>query len=105
LPERLTRKGIFVQEVPVYETASTPQKISGDFDGIIFFSPAAVKSFFSANALQEKTILFAIGKTTADTLTENCENEVILSHSPVKELLIEQAIDYFQNKTIQHPGS
>jgi uroporphyrinogen-III synthase len=105
LPEKLSREGILVQEVPVYETASTPQKISGHFDGIIFFSPGAVNSFFSANTLQDKTILFAIGKTTADTLAEYCDNEIILSHSPVKELLIEQAITYLQKKTIQHPGS
>jgi len=105
LPEKLSHEGILVQEVPVYETASTPHKISGHFDGIIFFSPGAANSFFSANTLQNGTILFAIGKTTADTLSEYCDNEVILSLSPVKETLIEQAIEYLQKKTTRHRGS
>src|SRR5258706_9822828 len=35
------------------------------YDGILFFSPSGVESFFNTNEVNEQTILFAIGNTTA----------------------------------------
>jgi uroporphyrinogen-III synthase len=104
LPEKLSLQGIVVQEVHVYTTETTPRKISRYYDGISFFSPGAVHSFFSGNTIDGNTLFFAIGKTTADTIAGYCGNEVILARSPGKEILIEQAIEFFQNKIISHPG-
>ncbi|HEY4205998.1 MAG TPA: uroporphyrinogen-III synthase, partial [Puia sp.] len=96
LPEKLSATGVKVHEVVVYRTAQTPQSIKEAYDGIVFFSPSAVHSFFSANTLPEKTTLFAIGHTTADTIHTYVNNPVITSTAPEKETLVRQTIEYYQ---------
>lgn len=46
LPSRLLSNGVLVKEVIVYQTTATPVKCEENFDGILFFSPSAVDSFF-----------------------------------------------------------
>lgn len=95
LPEKLQEKGIRVNEYIVYRTILTPHRVEQIYDGIIFFSPSAVHSFFPVNTLPEDTLLFAIGQTTADTIRTYTSNRTILSESPEKEALIRQMIDYY----------
>jgi len=97
LPEKLQQQGIRVNEVVVYKTTRTPHKVEQAYDGIVFFSPSAVHSFFQVNTIPAGTRLFAIGQTTADTIRTYSPNQTILSGSPEKEALIRQVIDYFQN--------
>ncbi|MES1223753.1 MAG: hypothetical protein ABUT20_50120, partial [Bacteroidota bacterium] len=59
-------------------------------------SPSAVNSFFSVNKIDNKTILFAIGKTTAGEIKKFAVNKIIIADAPSKELLAEQAIKYFE---------
>ena len=40
-----------VDEVIVYKTIETPKVLTKQYDGILFFSPSAVKSFFSKNSI------------------------------------------------------
>ncbi len=95
LPARLKQAGIEVHEVVVYRTKLTPQKIGRDYDGIAFFSPSAVESFFFANTISGHTKLFAIGGTTAGAIHRYCDNPVTTSERPDAELLINQIIhDY-----------
>jgi len=96
LPEKLTAAGVHVHELVVYKTTQTPQRVEEVYDGIVFFSPSAVHSFFSVNGTTEKTSLFAIGTTTADTIRTYVNNPVITSASPEKEALTRQLIDYYQ---------
>ena len=96
LPEKLTAAGVHLHELVVYKTAQTPQRIEDVYDSIVFFSPSAVHSFFSVNSTTEKTILFAIGKTTADTIHTYVNNPVITSAAPEKEGLVRQLIDYYE---------
>ena len=96
LPARLWEAGIRVKELVVYQTRPTPHTIRGEYEGVVFFSPSAVNSFFSANLLPAATLLFAIGQTTADAIRSCCINPVIVSDSPGKEALIRQVIDHFQ---------
>lgn len=96
LPEKLQEKGIRVNELVVYTTTRTPHKVEQAYNGIVFFSPSAVHSFFQGNTIQADTCLFAIGQTTADTIRTYSPNQTILSGSPEKEALIRQVIDHFQ---------
>jgi uroporphyrinogen-III synthase len=97
LPEKLTSAGIQVHELVIYKTTRTPHRLSDVYDGILFFSPSAVHSFFSMNGTTEKTILFAIGKTTADSIRTYVNNVIITSIVPEKEALVKQLIDYFDH--------
>ncbi|RBL88766.1 uroporphyrinogen-III synthase [Chitinophaga flava] len=97
LPEGLRKAGITVHEFVIYENVSTPAVITDDYDGILFFSPSAVKSFFSVNKLPSKTVCFAIGTTTASILEDYTNNKIIMSPLTREESMVQTAIFYFNN--------
>jgi uroporphyrinogen-III synthase len=104
LPDRLAQQGIKVLEMVVYETITSSQEISEYYDGICFFSPSAVHSFFADHGVADGTLLFAIGKTTESAIADHWNGSVVLSAIPDKEQLIQQVIDFFHDKPIRHSG-
>ncbi len=102
LPDKLSKAGIDVCEIVVYRTIHTPRLVESVYDGIAFFSPSAVRSFFSVNTVPAASILFAIGHTTAEAIGQYCANPVLTSGSPEKDAVIGDAIRYFKNKNM--PG-
>ncbi|MEO8823851.1 MAG: uroporphyrinogen-III synthase [Ginsengibacter sp.] len=96
LPDKLKSHGINVEEIIVYHTIENSQSISKNYEGILFFSPSAVKSFFSINKIQSHTILFAIGKTTAEEVKQYSNNKIIISDIPGTQKLIAEVIKYFR---------
>ena len=97
LPMLLQQQQIKLEEVVVYETIETPVKIETKYDGILFFSPSAVQSFFKINSVAEKTILFAIGSTTAEAIKQMSNNKVLVGKHPHKENLAKLAMNYLLN--------
>jgi uroporphyrinogen-III synthase len=95
LPAILREHEIEVQEIVVYETIAVPHRVNKPYQGILFFSPSAVDSFFSVNRLNEQVILFAIGNTTASALKKYSKNRVIVSGEPGKENLFRTMLDFF----------
>ena len=87
-----------VVEKVVYRTVLTPHKVERDYDGIAFFSPSAVESFFSVNVTAGEIPLFAIGPTTAAVIRARCANPVITGEKPDKAILIRKMTDHFLNK-------
>lgn len=96
LPAILRSNHIEVYEIEVYNTIEVPHKIAEHFDGIMFFSPSAVRSFFRVNKLNAPTILFAIGQTTAAEIKKYSANKVITSESPGKENLLREVLEFFE---------
>lgn len=94
LPNKIRSEGGSVEEIVVYETTQTPSVVTKDYDAILFFSPSAVNSFFSANKVSAKTELFAIGKTTADTLKRFAHKKIIIARQTDKTELARQAIQH-----------
>lgn len=95
LPGILQQNDIDVTEIVVYQTIDTPQKINTPYSGILFFSPSAVRSFFSINKINDTVRLFAIGHTTAEAIKKYYKAEVLVSREPDKASLVDKAIDYF----------
>ena len=102
MPDQLKINSIKVTEIVVYKTTLTPQKIEKKYEGILFFSPSAVKSFFQINEVPDQTVLFAIGNTTADELKSFSKNKIVTSDVPTRETLIDKVISYFQVNPIHH---
>lgn len=94
LPDKLTKAGINVQEITVYQNISNPTKVEEEFFGILFFSPSAVESFFKNNKMGN-AVAFAIGNTTADAISKYTKNKIIITPSPDPELMLDLAIEYF----------
>lgn len=101
LPEMLTQAGIRVKELVVYETVETPQTITEDFEGVLFFSPSVVQSFFSANQLNKDTVCFAIGETTAESIAHFSKNRIVVSASPTQEKIVDAVLQHFENSGSQ----
>lgn len=97
LPDILREHHITVEEIVVYETVEIPVLTTEDYDGILFFSPSAVTSFFTMNKLPEQTVCFAIGRTTAKELEDFTDNRIIISELPIAEHIVTAAIFYFNN--------
>lgn len=97
LPGILRSNHIEVTEVLVYHTIATPHVINKQYSAVLFYSPSAVTSFFSANKPGKQTMLFAIGNTTAGAIKEYAANNIIIGDKPGKEDLAEKAINYFMN--------
>lgn len=98
LPGKLQDAGIALDEVVVYRTIALPQKLTKEYNGILFYSPSAVHAFFEGNGLPEGTTLFAIGHTTAAALNTYTQNRIYVADSPSKEGLVRDMMDYFSNQ-------
>jgi uroporphyrinogen-III synthase len=94
LPDRLKKQGVKLTELIVYETRLTPVRIENQPDAILFFSPTAVRSFFSVNSLSPATLIFALGKTTADELKTHTSLPVIVSTVADKAFVINMALEH-----------
>jgi uroporphyrinogen-III synthase len=94
LPEALSNAAVVFNEIQVYDTLLTPQKISGTFDGIIFYSPSGVESFLKVNKIIKQTC-FCIGTTTAEAL-ENTTDNVVIANQPTVENVLIQCINFYK---------
>lgn len=95
VPEGLTGAGIPFAEQVVYHTIACPEKVDAMYDGILFFSPSAVHSFFSLNVLPVQTVAFAIGHTTAGALQQYTDR-VAIAPQPDEAVLVDYAISHCQ---------
>jgi uroporphyrinogen-III synthase len=95
LPTILKDHGIEVEEIVVYRTIPQPIRIDKYYDGIAFYSPSAVDSFFSVNELNTSTIVFSIGSTTSDAIHKYADNKIVVTSQPGKENLVNRIIDYY----------
>ena len=96
LPISFQKAAIIFEEKQVYNTSLTPKKINSDVDGILFFSPSAVRSYLIENTFSNE-ICFCIGTTTAKEVEKTAKNIVIANQTTVENVII-QSINYFKNE-------
>ena len=77
-----------IQPHEIYKTTLTPKQFTQAFEGILFYSPSAVESFFQKNTWQENTQGFCLGTTTARKLNEFTENYSIAKTPSESHLLL-----------------
>lgn len=96
LPSLLQEAGIAMEEVVLYTTEESPVRINDPFDAVLFFSPSAVRSFFSLNQLKEDVVCFAVGATTAGCLASHTRSRIITSEAASQEALMDAVNQYFK---------
>lgn len=94
LPNTLKENGITFNEIEVYETNITSKKMTSRQDGILFFSPSGVESYFKLNSIKDETC-FCIGETTAEALENKKVKNIIIAEKPSVESVITQVIEYY----------
>lgn len=101
LPAALRQAGIRLAEIPVYKTVARPKAIDTIYDGVLFFSPSGVGSFFQLNRLPKGAVCFAIGETTAEAIKEYTGERIIISNTPSQEDLLRCVQFYYDNQNVQ----
>jgi len=96
LPDAMQLAQIKYDEVEVYETTLIPSKIVSKPDGILFFSPSAVESYFKANTITNE-MCFCIGNSTAAAV-EEVTQQLIIANKPTVENVIVQCINYYNKQ-------
>jgi len=98
LPTILKRENIKLSEIITYKTTLNPRKFDQDWDGILFFSPSGVESYFQLNEPYKyqrpervETAIFCIGSTTADAAKKYFK-KVVISNSTSVESVIAKAV-------------
>lgn len=94
LPDNLTSNGIVLNELVVYDTRLKPVKLKEPPEIILFFSPSAVKSFFSMNEISSGTTVITMGTTTAAAFKHYTEHPVIISPEADKTYVFNMALDH-----------
>lgn len=94
LPQALKDAEIKFNEIQVYDTSLTPQKIKTPVDAILFYSPSGVESYLKDNTIKKETC-FCIGETTADALHKITKN-IIIADQPTIEDVIEDVINEYK---------
>jgi uroporphyrinogen-III synthase len=94
LPNTLKENSVLYNEIEVYKTALTPQKMKQQPDGILFFSPSAVESYLKLNSINDE-LCFCIGETTAEALEKNKTKNRIIAGKATVEQLIQDVITYY----------
>lgn len=101
LPLKLRNAGFIINEQVVYDTVLTARAVNEPFDGIMFFSPSAVQSYFSINVPNEQVVCFSIGSTTTKELTTHTKNRIVTAKQSSERSLVESVLDYFRINTSQ----
>ncbi|MFV8325609.1 uroporphyrinogen-III synthase [Flavobacterium sp. ZS1P14] len=94
LPQALKEAKVKFNEIQVYETSLTPQKIKMPVDAILFFSPSGVESYLKENKIKSE-LCFCIGTTTAEALNKITKN-IIIADQPSIEDVIEDVIEEYK---------
>ncbi|WP_111683111.1 hydroxymethylbilane synthase [Winogradskyella tangerina] len=92
LPNILSENNISVNEIEAYQTKFDADKIEGQLDGVMFYSPSTVESFLKQN--KAHGIAFCIGETTAKAASAYFE-EVRVAKVPTVESVIELVNEYY----------
>lgn len=96
LPKALKDAGVKLNEIKVYETTLTPQKINSPVDGILFYSPSGIESYLKDNTIKNEKC-FCIGETTAEALEKITKN-IIIADQPTVEDVLEDVITEYSSK-------
>ena len=88
---KVNSKKIFEKQQEIVELKAQIEvinkKFKNPYDGIIFFSPSAVLSFFENNKWPKDSHGFCIGKSTAETLKKYTTNYSEAKHPNEDQLL------------------
>lgn len=95
LPYILKENSIDLEEIQVYKTLLNPKEFQQEFDGVMFFSPSGVKSFFSKNEIKNSTA-FCIGTTTASE-AKKFTDTIIIATKPSMENVIVQVVKKYRH--------
>ncbi len=98
LPAYLQTHSIAVNEVEAYKTMLSPDTLSDEISGVLFYSPSGIESYLQEN--NTKKVAFCIGETTAQEARKHFDT-VEVANMPSVESVLELVNTYY---TKAHPS-
>ena len=84
----LAKKKVSLTLHEIYNTIHTPKTVETKFDGVLFFSPSAVESYFKTNTWKFGMQGFCIGSSTAASLSNYTKNFSVAKFPNENQLLL-----------------
>jgi uroporphyrinogen-III synthase len=94
IPQRFREENINLTEIINYKTSGIHRKFDQTYDGVLFFSPSAVRSYFSKNHIDDNTAI-CIGETTAKEVRKYT-NKLIIANSTSVDSVINSSLKYLK---------
>lgn len=92
IPEAVNNSKNTLFEIKTYKTTLNLVNFSQKWDGMLFFSPSGVQSYFKQNSTHNNdSIAFCIGKTTQSEAIKYISNTIV-ANSPTVESVIAKAV-------------
>ena len=93
LPFQLKQHKITFEENQVYKTSLNFAEFKQEFDGVLFFSPSGVESYFRKNHIANATA-FCIGTTTANSVKKYTENSITATQPSIENVIVQVVKKY-----------
>jgi len=93
LPLQLKQHKVSFKEIQVYKTGLNFAEFKQEFDGVLFFSPSGVESYFRKNKIGEATA-FCIGTTTANSVKKHTKNIKIATLPSIENVIVQVVKKY-----------
>jgi uroporphyrinogen-III synthase len=102
IPNTLNASKVEFIEVKTYKTTLKLRKFDQEWDGILFFSPSGVESYFVENKMEREAVsqqvqndspvLICIGETTADAARKYSDH-IVIANTTLVESVIAKAVN------------
>ncbi len=93
LPEILSKTDLVINEIVAYQTILSPNVLTKEYQGLLFYSPSGIESFLSKNTAKEE-VAFCIGKTTSTEAKKHFKT-VVEAKLPSVESVLNSVNAYF----------
>jgi uroporphyrinogen-III synthase len=92
LEEVLPANGIEIQAIEIYKTQLLDHVVKGHFDGLLFFSPSAVRAYAQRNTF-DQSHSFCLGTSTAKAVALHTQDYTI-AKAPDEAQLLKSLINH-----------
>ncbi|GAB3425343.1 uroporphyrinogen-III synthase [Niabella aquatica] len=90
IPHFLQQLQLKSSEVICYENRASSKKVEQQYDGIMFYSPSGVESYFELNSAAPHQKYYCIGTTTAQAILKYSKENIIIAEKPEIRAMLEK---------------
>lgn len=90
IPDFLQQQQLKLSEVICYENIASPKKVEQHYDGVMFYSPSGVESYFKLNSAVPHQKYYCIGTTTAKAIARYSKENIIIAEKPEIRAMLEK---------------
>lgn len=90
IPNFLQQRQLKLSEVVCYENIASPKKVEQHYEGVMFYSPSGVDSYFKLNRAAPHQKYYCIGNTTAKAISNYSRGNIIIAEKPGIPAMLEK---------------